>query len=139
MNEFELAELELMKKSYFIELETVTQGYVSLVETEATILLSLIFGYLLVAHFIGDILSRTQVVIFNVLYMFTSLTSLAVYYGHYQSVVYSVERLLRENAIGAGDIPVTATTQSAKLVVFAYLSMIIASLYFMWTVRHSKK
>ena len=119
MNEFELAEIELMKKSYFIELETVTQGYVSLVETEASILLSLIFGYLLVAHFIGNILSRTQVVIFNALYMFTSLTSLSVYYGHYKSVVYSVERLLRENAISASDIPVTATTDSAKLVVFA--------------------
>ena len=136
MDEFEKAELALLEKSYLLELESITQGYISLVETEATILLSLISGYLLVAHFIGDSLTRAQLLIFNVLYLFTTLSSLAVYYGHYQSIVHSVERLLAENAVSAGDIPVTGTPESAALLVLAYLSMIIASLYFMWTVRH---
>jgi len=136
MDEFALAELAMMEKSYFLELEMVTQGYIDLVETEASILLSLIFGYLLVAHFIGASITRAQVTIFNALYVFTTLSSLAVYYGHYESIVYSVNRLLEENAVNAADIPVTATPESAKFVVFAYLSMIVASLYFMWTVRH---
>ncbi len=139
MNEFELAELALMEKSYFLEHELVIQGYIALVETEASILLSLIFGYLLVAHFIGDTLTRTQIIIFNVLYVFTSLASLAVYHGHYLSIVFSVERLVEENPLSAEDVPVTATPEVAQLVVMAYLAMIVASLYFMWTVRHPRK
>ena len=139
MNEFELAELALMQKSYFLELEMVTQGYADLVETEASILLSMIFGYLLVAHFIGHSITRVQVTIFNALYLLTALSSLGVYYGHYGSVVYSVNRMLTENAINAEDIPVTGTPESAKYVVVAYLAMILASLYFMWTVRHPKE
>ena len=139
MNEFELAELAILQQTYFLELEMVTQGYVALVETEASILLSLIFGYLLVAHFIGTSITRMQVTIFNALYLFTTLSSLAVYNGHYGSVVYSVNRLLEENAITAQEIPITGTPGSAQLVVLAYLAMIVSSLYFMWTVRHPRK
>jgi len=139
MNEFELAELAILEKTYFLELETVTQGYVNLVEIEGSILLSLIFGYLMVAHFIGSTITRVQVTIFNALYLFTTLSSLAVYNGHYGSVVYSINRLLEENAVNVSDIPVTGTPASAQLVVVAYLAMILSSLYFMWTVRHPNK
>lgn len=139
MNEFELAEIALLEKSYALELELVTQGYISTLQTEASILLSMIFGYLLVAHFIGESLSRTQVMIFNSLYLFTVSSSLFVYNGHYQSIIFGVHRLIALRARDAEDIPLAGTPDGAQIVIIAYTAMIIASLYFMWTVRHPKE
>lgn len=135
MSEFELAELAFMQKSYAIELEMVTQGYVATLQTEATILLSFIFGYLLVAHFIGDSLTRVQVSIVNTLYAFTVISDLAVYKGHYEAITYSVQRMMEEGR-DVSDIAVVGTPAGLKIVVTAYACMIIASLYFMWSVRH---
>ena len=138
MNEFEMAELALMEKSYLLELESVTQTYVSNTQTEGTILISLIFGYLLVAHFVGASITRAQVTILNALYLFTVVSGLAVYRGHYESIIFSVNRLLEVKGLTASDIPITGTPGAVQVVIVAYSAMILASLYFMWTVRHPK-
>jgi len=136
MDEYELAELALMEKAYVIQLEELAQGYISIIQTEANILLGMIFGYLLTAHFIGTKLSKAQVIILNGLYMFTVLSSLAVYQGHFSSLMFTVERVIAEKGRDASDIPITGTPGGELTVVIAYILMIIASLYFMWTVRH---
>lgn len=138
MTEFELAELAYMQKSYAIELEMVTQGYVATLQTEATILLSFIFGYLMVAHFIGASLTKVQLNIINSLYLFTVLSDLAVYKGHYTSITYSVKRMTEVGRENIGDIAFVGTPAGLKVVVAAYSLMIIASLYFMWSVRDEK-
>jgi hypothetical protein len=139
MTEAEIAELALMHQSYVLELEMMVQGYTATVQSEGSMLLSLIFGYLLAAHFIGALLSKTQVVIFNAIYTLTTLSSLTIYVGLYETIVFSLDRLTAEAPDLASRIPIGATQDGAKFVIAAYFTMIIASLYFMWTVRHSDK
>jgi len=138
MNAFEEAQISLMEKMYALELESVTQVYVALTQTEATILFSLIFGYLLVAHFVGADLTSPQVLILNILYTVTVGSELVVYADHYESIVFSVNRMLELGSLNLSDIPITGTPGSVGAVLLVYAMMIVASLYFMWTVRNPK-
>jgi len=138
MNEFELAELAYMQKSHVLELEMVTQGYVATLQTEATILLSFIFGYLLVAHFIGKELTRVQMIIVNSLYLLTVISDLLVYKGLYESVTLSAKRMVDEGGRHVDQLAIVGTPTGLLFVVGAYALMIIASIYFMWSVRHEK-
>lgn len=132
-------EVEAAERMYELELEAVTQTYVANTQTEGAILLSLIFGYLMVAHFVGDELSRIQTAILNGLYLLTVTAGISVYAGHYQSIVFAVDRMMATGSISPEDIPITGTPGGVLVVTIAYTSMIIASLYFMWTVRHPKE
>ena len=135
MTEFELTELAFMEKSHLIELEMVTQGYVATLQTEATILLSFIFGYLLVAHFIGKDLTRVQVSIINTLYLLTVISDLFVYKGLYESITLSSQRMIDEGSREVYQLAIVGTPTGLKFVVSAYALMIVASIYFMWSVR----
>jgi len=138
MSEYELAELALLQKDYATHLEAIVQGYVATLQTEANILLSMIFGYLLVAHFIGRELNKVQLSILNTLYLVTVASGLTVYKAHYESIVYALNTLIAETGRLASDLPIAGTSDGLKGVIGVYIAMIIASYYFMWSVRHQK-
>ena len=69
MTEFEIAQLEFMQAERSANLLNLVQTQGSLIQSDATFFTTLLFGYLLVAYFIGASLTRVQVIILNVLYI----------------------------------------------------------------------
>ena len=102
-----------------------------------TIYLSIISGYLVVAYFIGDKLTLPQTVIIGILFIFGA--GLQVCGIHAYQI--AVQEFLTQKA----EIAPLTDYQSAVLnnnggTIFAVLMAcgIIASLYFMWSIRHPK-
>ena len=102
-----------------------------------TIYLSIVSGYLVVAYFIGDKLTLTQTAIIGVLFIFGA--GLQVWGIHAYQI--SIQEPLTQKA----EIAPLTNYQQAVLnnnggTIFAILmaSGIIASLYFMWSIRNPK-
>ena len=149
MTEYEIADLalssaELVKSQSAIAL---TQG--GLIVDNLTLFYSLLFGYLLAAYAVGKKLSTVQAAILTVLYL------AAVIYNRFYGFI-----LLRESqftmsrgeqmiqatspsevATAAISLPALTEDQSSVLafvIVFVVLA-VLASLFFMWSVRHPKE
>jgi hypothetical protein len=102
------------------------------------ILITLMSGYLVVAYLVGEKLTRTQVSIVNSLYV---ISALSVISGHSQ---YTRESLLAGHQAHFSSPDSFAAVDPAYLalvpVVLAVIniSLIVSSLYFMWSVRHPR-
>ena len=136
MTEFETAQLVYMQAERAGNLMTLIQTQGELIQNDATQFTSLIFGYLLVAYFIGSHLTKVQVIILNVLYIasvgstvFQMVTGGLAAMGFLERF-YEVSNNTRElSALNANYLLFGVTLN---------LTLIIASLYFMWSVRHPK-
>ena len=136
MTEFEIAQLAFMQAERQANLIELVQTQGNLIQNDAIQFTSLIFGYLLVAYFIGANLTRIQVAILNVLYIasvgatiFQMVTSGFVAIGFLNRFLevsgYSAETTaINANYIGFG--------------VTLNVALILTSLYFMRSVRHPK-
>ena len=127
-----------MTEAEFVEL---TQGATGFVMTSFTIWLSIVSAYLIAAYAVGRNLTAVQTLIIGVLYItcssiFTILTLLFT-----SRVASMVQR--KVELFPAGDWPVrydALVTQYILLgFVFIMVGGIVASLYFMWSIRHPKK
>ena len=100
-----------------------------------------LFGYLLVAYFIGSALSRPQVVILNFVYLlFTGYQLLRIFAG----IVFSdlqeegLIELIEQSPGGASlDLDFLSFEWAVTLTTI-HFAAVVASLYFMWRVRHPK-
>jgi hypothetical protein len=100
------------------------------IQAEEGTFFTVLFGYLLAAHFLGDKLSVKQLLIFNGMYLATILGLVFNMWGGWNDM-YKWFAMAR-------DAP-TATVQPHIVgAMLIYVSLVLASLYFMWTVRHSK-
>lgn len=99
-------------------------------------LITLMSGYLVVAYLVGEKLTRAQVIIINLLYVIGALTVVA---GHGQ---YMADVMLARLQAHVADPQIFVAVDSALLTVIpasvavVNVSLIIASLYFMWSIRH---
>ena len=136
MTEFEIAQLEFMQAERNANLLNLVQTQGSIIQSDATQFTTLLFGYLLVAYFIGSNLTRIQVIILNVLYMacigatiFQMTTAAFTAMGFLNKFLEVSDNegeitAINPNYIGFG--------------VALNLALILTSLYFMWSVRHPK-
>lgn len=136
MTEFELVQLEFMHSERAVNLLELLQAQGALMQTDSLGFSTLLFGYLLVAYFIGANLTRVQVLIFSVLYicsigavifqLFANAYTAMGFLKRFYEVTENTRELtpLNLHYIGYGLLLSTA--------------IVFASLYFMWTVRHPK-
>jgi len=98
----------------------------------SALLITLISSYLVVAYVVGNDLTRPQVTLVNVLFLFTSSLFL---YGSVSSFVKQLSIVEKLRILNPEDY-----FPSTPLVVIAvtgiFLLIILASLHFMWSVRH---
>jgi hypothetical protein len=135
MTEFELQQLEYMEIERVQGLLGLIQGQADLIANDATMMSTLLFGYLVVAYFAGAHLTKIQSLIFSALYltaflagMFSATNSALVAVGFQDRFV---------EVSGLTETP-TLTPLFVLLATILNLSMLLASLYFMWSVRHPK-
>jgi small-conductance mechanosensitive channel len=145
MSEFELAQLEFMQSEQLGNILSLIQGQSGLIANDMTNFTTVLFGYLIVAYFIGGHLTRTQLWILNTLYIATAISGMLIMLadlggllGYWQSA--------NELAKEMGDEGVTSdrtvnTVLSGRFILGGMLlniTLILASLYFMWSIRHPK-
>jgi hypothetical protein len=137
MTEFELIQVEYMQKEYATNLMDNFYGSVAAMGDQATVIFTLIFGYLLVAHFVGQKLSRPQTVLLTICYLAMTI-KLSV---HTIIQGFLAEQFMNEYLLVIGREQGPPPALQAWLTIDTpvwYFVYIIASLYYMWSVRHPK-
>jgi hypothetical protein len=136
MTEYEIADLALSTQEGIREQVSLLQAQASLALSSLSVYFSLISGYLLVAYFVGANLTRAQNVILTVLYLLTMILNRVAFLG--------IQLGGQELYIGLMDLyPDTSVlvlfTDAGIVITSAvFAASIIATLYFMWRVRHPK-
>jgi hypothetical protein len=103
-------------------------------QTEETTFLTILFGYLLASHFLGAKVSRVQVTVFNAIYLVLASGLIFNMWIHWAGTAHWLREAASKNPFEAstdGDIHMVVATA-------VYISLVIVSLYFMWTIRHPK-
>jgi hypothetical protein len=136
MTEYEIADLALSTQEGIRQHVSLVQAQASLALTSLSVYFSLLFGYLLVAYFVGANLTWAQNGILTLLYLLTMIVNRTAFLG--------IQIAGRDLNIGLMELEPTARPQ----IVFAdagivgstaiFAASIAASLYFMWRVRHPK-
>ena len=99
-----------------------------------SIYLTITSAYLVVAYLVGDKLARSQVVVVSTLFIVATLTAVSAMIGHGMRIVEHSQSLAQLNP----DRIYTGTMATPVIMIFLMLSGIVASLKFMWDVRHPK-
>ena len=136
MTEFEIAQLEFMQAERSANLLNLVQTQVSLIQIDATFFTTLLFGYLLVAYFIGASLTRVQVIILNVLYIASIGASIFQMTTGAFTAIGFLNKFLEVSG-NEGEMSPLNPNYIAYGVALN-LALILTSLYFMWSVRHPK-
>jgi hypothetical protein len=136
MTEYEIADLALSTQEVIQQQAGLVLETAGLALTSLSVYFTLIFGYLIVAYFIGANLTRAQNAILTLLYLSIVILNRVAFLGIQQAgkALHLDLKELRPDAT-----PASLFTDSGiviSTVVFA--ASIAASLYFMWRVRHPK-
>ena len=133
MTEYEVADLAVSTQAIFWQQAQVAQDYLERIFDVLTQFGTLLFGYLIVAYFVGAQLTRVQVAILTAFYLFW-IVRLGVVLN--MVVVLSQFTLGEMKKISPDFDPALPSALGPFSLLF-FLSL--ASLYFMWSVRHPKK
>jgi hypothetical protein len=139
MTEFELASLTLYKAEAVRQQIEIVQSLAASLETKFNGFTTLLFGFVLVAYFAGKNLSRNQVTILTVLYLATIAQYVVTYLLSGLGIVSATAQLAELNhdtAVHLTDIIASPARYYFGMTV--QVSCVLASLYFMWSVRHPK-
>ena len=137
MTTFEEATLALMEMERFRGMVDLIFTSSDLIATDIASFTTLLFGYLLAAYFIGSQLSTLQVSIFNLLYIAAASYNLLMLSGHVSILRVQMDRL-REAFPDTAYTPITLKPEFLISGAVVICALIIASLYFMWSIRHHK-
>ena len=138
MTEYEIAALAATNTSLLQAQGSLIQAQGTLVIDNLTLYYSLLFGYLPAAYAIGKKLSTIQTMVLTVLYLAAVIYNRI--YGF--AVLTAMFQLENQFSVMTGTLDTASQTaeQSSMLTFvtsFVVLS-ILASLFFMWSIRHSK-
>jgi hypothetical protein len=132
MTEYEIADLAVSTQELFIQQWQLGQGIGERVYDSIQQFGNLLFGYLMVAYFVGAKLTKVQLAILNVLYLiwqFRLFLSLRILSGN-GNILLGEMRIIS---------PELTPDYPSILSLYALLTgLILASLYFMWSIRHPK-
>ena len=137
MTEYEIADLALSREFYLQDLVSLMFTVLSSRGDLAQQFMTVLFAYITAAYFIGARLDRRQMWIFSTLYVFWqcwTLTALYIRNTTIRGLFDEYHSLADENESGAELILTTLQAGSLTLLIAALL----ASLLFMWSVRHPK-
>lgn len=116
------------------ELFELLQGSYEKMNVDATIYFTLVSAYLVVAFLVGSSLTRIQLFIVNTLYILWSLATInSLYIGMRAAVKFQDGLIEMDSKFFVDD---TSTAFWVFGFMFVQAAGIIASLYFMWSVRH---
>jgi hypothetical protein len=136
MTEYEMASLALQKTEVVQVQVQLIQAQAVLVGDTATTYITLLSGYLIVAYLLGGKLSKRDLTILNGLYvtfMFGSILSMSTAHG---AGIRQYQRLLEMTSEPSIDV---LWTQESMIISLSWLTLAaLASLYFMWSIRHPK-
>ena len=139
MTEYETADLRESKRAVFLQQLTIIQSLGAHLQSLNQTGRALLFGYVMVAYFIGAELTGVQAVILSV--FFVAWVIIIVAEG--RMVIASAVRMYEEAIESALEINVDPGTQWDSYVKYASpfsaiftLILTVAALYFMWSVRH---
>jgi hypothetical protein len=140
MTEYELADLAYSKQAEIHGLSNILLSMLSLIADNISHYMTVLFGYIAAAYFVGSDLKRAQLWVFTGLYIFWQVWIIVLLVVRGVGVRLTNERLgeLMLGAPRADDIPAGAASWLSGSLVLALLAALAASLYFMWTVRHPK-
>ena len=132
MTEYEIADLAVSTQELYWQQAQALQGILELVFNTFEYFGTLLFGYLMVAYFIGAQLTRVQVVILTALYLFWVVRL---------GIVFNVVSISGQIIIGemrkiSPDLIPASPSVWGAYAILTFLTL--ASLYFMWNVRHPK-
>jgi len=132
MTEYEIADLAVSTQELFWQQAQTLQGTLEQAFNALEYFGTLLFGYLMVAYFIGAKLTRVQVGIFTTLYLFW-VVRLGVVLN---IVLISSQMTIGEMRKISPDLILHDPPVWGPYAILALLTL--ASLYFMWSVRHPK-
>ena len=138
MTEYEIADLAISNQEAIMHRIDIIQEYGNGIANGIEIFMTAIFGYLVAAYFIGPNLNKAQVLVLTALYIVFQTLNIIGIMGTAQAWLISVGLL----AEAAPTMPLPNTLETKEPTNLAMLSLLVgstlASLYFMWTVRHPK-
>jgi hypothetical protein len=138
MTEYEIADLAASKIANLIGLGSMIQVQVASIAEAIQQFMTILFGYLAAAYFVGAKLDRRQAWILTSLYILwqlwtiSSLATRGVFLGLVQE---RFVELLGATTTVLGQAPLYLRTG----VLFLAVAALLASLYFMWSVRHPQR
>ena len=131
MTEYEIADLAVSTQGLFWQQVQALQGSFQNVLTIVERFMTVLFGYLIVAYFIGAKLTRVQAGIMTALYLFwrVRLGIMVNFLGSNGSIIVGEMKKIS---------PIFITLDNASLLPLLFLLSILtlASRHFMWSVRH---
>jgi hypothetical protein len=134
MTEYETAALAAYDTELYYGLMALLQGQVSLVIEALNLFYSLLFGYVLAAYVVGKKLTKSQVVTLSLLYLGAVIYNRFASYSIIQTAITIIEQLE-----GSGPSVVNPLTPEGMIAILVISAIaVLASLYFMWSIRHPK-
>jgi hypothetical protein len=133
MTEYEIADLAVSTQELFIQQWQLAQGMGERAFDVIQQFGNLLFGYLIVAYFIGAKLTKVQLAILNALYLIWHLSL----FRNLSIINLNADFLLGEMRKISPELTPTAPSLLAGLSLLSCL--ILASFYFMWSIRRARK
>jgi len=133
MTEYEIADLAVSTQELFFQQRELAQGMAERAFHVTQQIGNLLFGYLIVAYLVGAKLTKVQVAILNALYLSWQLNSFRSL-----SILNTNAGVLLEKMAEISP-ELTPNIPSLLVALSLYSCLILASLYFMWSIRHPKK
>ena len=116
------------------ELVEALTSYLAAAQSGTTTLIGLLSAYLIVAYLAGDKLTRSQVLLVTALYLYVTAMGIVGTYGSMSRATHYAGEL---NALNPNDV-MYLTDYTAGMSAFGAVACVLASLWFMWSVRHPK-
>jgi hypothetical protein len=116
------------------ELVEASTSYLDLMLSSLSLYMTVVSGYLLVAFFIGSKLTRAQLSLVSALYVFIAISAT---YGFFSWMMRGIGYAIKQEEINPS-LKIYAGTPTAAAIAAVLLLGIIASLKFMWDIRHPK-
>jgi uncharacterized transporter YbjL len=132
MTEYEIADLAVSTQEIFFQQWELGLGMGDRAFDLVQQFGNLLFGYLIVAYFVGAQLTRVQSAILTALYLFWQVRLCLLLYG----VGINGNILLGEMRKISPDFDPSVASVLAAITLLSCLAL--ASLYFMWSIRHPK-
>jgi hypothetical protein len=121
------------------ELTSLAYAATEALQTEETTFLTILFGYLMAAHFLGARLPKTQLIVFNSMYLVTILGLIFNMWLQWEGVY---NWMNSATAVASNQTIVIEGAASGEAHIYSaiciYILLVLASLWFMWNVRRAK-
>lgn len=137
MSEFEVADIATQQQAIFWQMWSLAESLTDKANVYVERLMTLMFGYLAVAHFAGSRLSRMQALIFTLLYLVWTSGLIMSMREASQDVALVAQQMQQLDPQLHASIWRNNSIAEGGGVLYLLIACIVASLYFMWSTRRT--